>query len=386
MKILFLESQPCIRAYKYAIGLHNQKGHEITFGYTGKTLSAFYGTGNHLFRRWVKLDSQFEGGSIDLTERGFERLGSLLDSDDFDIVHSHNAPDYLTVRVIDAVRYAKRGIPVVHDNHDIITMRKTPYGKKYRNLEVVVSQESIANTLSDARIFVSEGLMKYAMERYGSKGEADFIFGNFVPENLIPKELLPKLSETEGGTHIVYEGSVDEERTGAHYDLLDIFDEITRKGFHLHIYTTREADYYRELSRKNKRLHFHGRKDPAELMKEMTQYDFGWSGFNSSRNTTHLDAAMPNKVMEYISAGLPVISFPHKTQKMFLEGNGLGIIISSVDELQSSLDGENIREIRDEVQRRRLDFTVERNIGQVEEFYKRVMNNHKTTPRPGRST
>lgn len=382
MKILFLEPQPCIRAYKYALGLQNRGGHELTFGYTGKTLSEFYGTGDSLFKEWVELDSKFEDGAIDLTEEGFERLRSLLDSDDFDIVHSHNAPDHLTVRVIDAMRYAKRGIPVVHDNHDIITMRRTPYGKKYRNLECVVSQESIANTLSDARIFVSEGLMKYAMERYGSKGEADLVFKNFVPEDFIPRKLLPKLSETEGGIHIVYEGTVDEERTGAHYDLLDIFDEITRQGFHLHIYTTLEADYYKELSRKNNHLHFHGRKDPAELMREMTQYDFGWAGFNSSRNATHLDVAMPNKTMEYISAGLPVISFPHKTQKAFLESKGLGIVISSVDELSDKLNGRNIIKIREEVQRRRLDFTVERNIGWVEEFYKRVIDNHRTTPQP----
>jgi len=49
------------------------------------------------------------------------------------------------------------------------------------------------------------------------------------------------------------------------------------------------------------------------LLDEITQYDFGWAGFNVNRkNREHLDVALPNKVFEYVGCGLPVLAFPHK--------------------------------------------------------------------------
>jgi glycosyltransferase involved in cell wall biosynthesis len=372
MNILFLQSQPCIRALKYAIGL-TKRGHSLSFAYTGKTLSEFYGIGDELFQKWIKLEEKRTENSIDLSARGQKQLVELLESGKFDLIHSHNAPDYLTVEAIDRMRFAKKGIPIIHDNHDIITMRKTPYGKRYTNILKVTNEERIANIHSDARIYVSEGLENYAKENYGSKGEFDLVFPNFVPEDLVPKKLLPKISEKDGKIHIVYEGTVDEKRSGAHYDLLDIFDDITSRGFHMHVYTTREATYYKELSKKNNLLHFHGRKNPRDLIKELTQYDFGWAGFNGSRNIIHLNSALPNKLMEYISAGLPVITFPHTTQKKFLEEKGIGFCIENISELEQKIKEENIEEIKKEVKRRRFDFTVEKNIGIVDNFYQKLV-------------
>ena len=129
-----------------------------------------------------------------------------------------------------------------------------------------------------------------------------------------------------------------------------------------------------QLSQKNHLLHFHGRVDPQELIFQLTQYDFGWAGFNDSNNSEHLEMTLANKVFEYISAGLPVISYPHKTQKEFLEGNNLGIIISSINEFPSVLRQGEIEKVKQEVMRRRFDFTVEKNIGIVEEFYQRVVD------------
>lgn len=366
MKILFLQIQPCIRAFKYATGLRNRGDYKITFGYLNKTLSEFYGIGDELFDRWVQLERD---SSRDLV--------SLLDSDDFDLIHSHNAPDYLTIKALDAVRYAKHSIPVIHDNHDAITLRKTQYGNVTHSLEKIASEESIANKFSDARIHVSEGLKDYITQMYGSSNGLDLVFNNFALKELVPEEMLPKLSGKEGGVHIVYEGNIDEKKNGSHYDLLDIFDNITKKGFHLHVYTPRDAKEYKKMSKRNHYLHFHGRLTPKELMKEMTQYDFGWAGFNRSKNKAHLRVTLANKVFEYISAGLPVISFPHETQKRFLETHKLGIVISDIGELSTALENGRIVNLKAEVQKRRYYFTVENNIGEVEEFYQKVLENHK---------
>lgn len=366
MKILFLQNQPCIRAFKYATGLKSLGNHKITFGYTGKTLSEFYGIGDDLFEKWVKLEKE-----------GIQDIVSLIDSDDFDLIHSHNAPDYLTVRALEAVKHSKHKLPIIHDNHDTITLRKTPYGKVNYSLEQITHEESIANKCSDALIYVTHGIKEYVDKTYNTENSLNLVFNNFALKELIPGQMLPKLSEKDGNIHIVYEGNIDEEKTGSHYDLLDIFDEITKQGFFLHVYTPRDASEYKKLSNKNHHFRFYGKKTPNELMKEITQYDFGWAGFNRSKNLDHLKVTLANKVFEYISSGLPVISFPHDTQKKFLEENNLGIIISDTGELSNAINSRKVEEIKSEVKKRRYDFTVENNILKVEEFYKRVIEKYK---------
>ncbi len=43
---------------------------------------------------------------------------------DIDLIHSHNAPDFLTESTIKSAG----SIPIIHDNHDVLSLRKTRYG------------------------------------------------------------------------------------------------------------------------------------------------------------------------------------------------------------------------------------------------------------------
>ena len=50
MRVLFLQRQPCIRAMKYAIGLHaGVPGLRLGFAYQGRTLTSWYGAGDEAF-------------------------------------------------------------------------------------------------------------------------------------------------------------------------------------------------------------------------------------------------------------------------------------------------------------------------------------------------
>ena len=71
-------------------------------------------------------------------------------------------------------------------------------------------------------------------------------------------------------------------------------------------------------SESSKFIHYHGHLNPKILLQEITKYDFGWAGFNNATNKKHLDVTLPNKLFEYIACGLPVLSFPHRTQKKFI--------------------------------------------------------------------
>ena len=69
----------------------------------------------------------------------------------------------------------------------------------------------------------------------------------------------------------------------------------------------------------------------------MTQYDFGWAGFNGAKNAEHLDLALQNKVFDYLSSGLPTIAFRHRTIQRFVEKHGIGLIVKDIEELPELL-------------------------------------------------
>jgi glycosyltransferase involved in cell wall biosynthesis len=77
--------------------------------------------------------------------------------------------------------------------------------------------------------------------------------------------------------------------------------------------------------------------DRGELLKQLTQYDFGWAGLNIASNTEHLEIALPNKVIEYVACGLPVLVFPHNAIRHFIEKGGVGLVGKNVHDLAEQL-------------------------------------------------
>jgi len=197
-RILFIEPQPCIRALKLAYGLKWLLGEEISlvFGHQGKTLTEFYGYGDEFFDEFVLLSKEEPEKSI----------SELVKRYNPDIIHSHNAPDYLTLAALNSVK----GTPIIHDTHDALTMRKTPYnltdGEDRVNQYAV--EEKVANEKSQGRIYITKGVRDYLRNLYSLDSGSEIIFNNYVPKAIIPQKLEKKLSSTDGETHIVYAGTI----------------------------------------------------------------------------------------------------------------------------------------------------------------------------------
>jgi spore maturation protein CgeB len=105
----------------------------------------------------------------------------------------------------------------------------------------------------------------------------------------------------------------------------------------------------------------------------MTQYDFGWAGFNVAKNKAHIDVALPNKTFEYIGCGLPVLSFFHEAQRKFIEKHEVGLAFKDLDEMQEKLaNKELLSRIQKTVLEKRYQFTVERNIHRIIALYDRI--------------
>ena len=368
LRVLFLQPQPCIRALKYAKGLRWALGDKVKliFGYMHYKLSELYGYGDELFDSLEKLDPENLEGSI---ERLVERHRPHL-------IHSHNAPDFLTVAAIEAVGGS---VPIIHDCHEALSLRITGYyvdDDETKILEVYPREERIAIEGSDARIYVSEGMREYIQRRYDVDPERDLVFPSYVSESVIPRVLRPRLSERRGGVHVVYIGTLTGLKRDSQYYLVDIFESLAERGIHVHIYPSgisRKDKTYEYLAEESEFIHYHGYRERRKLLEEITQYDFGWAGFNANeKNWRHVDVALPNKVLEYVVCGLPVLAFPHRTIKEFVEDHGIGFTFDDVNELACWLDGEGPREVRERALESRFKFTIEKNIWRVLRLYSMV--------------
>jgi hypothetical protein len=114
--------------------------------------------------------------------------------------------------------------------------------------------------------------------------------------------------------------------------------------------------------------------DRKKLLTEMTQYDFGWAGFNRAENNKHLNIAIPNKVFEYIGTGLPVLAFPHKAIQSLIENHEVGLIIDDVSDLPELLHTEDLAYITHNTLKHRHHFTIENQMSKLTSFYEQIIN------------
>jgi glycosyltransferase involved in cell wall biosynthesis len=354
---LFLRPQPAIRSLKYVRAFNEVNAQiEPYHGYTAKTITGLYGYGDEYFRKFVRLDL----GKL------VADLKRLVKDFSIDLIHSQNAPDFLTRAAVEGTNE----VPIIHENQDAISLRRTPYTPE-SDLGRELIDERIANEMCDARIHVSRGLMEYTRKKYGARKE--IVFPNYVSKSLVPRSCKRKLSESDGSIHIVYEGTLSS-FPGDHYDLKDIFTGLARHGYHVHIYDSHSNRDYARLADAHDSIHYHGHTDPRELPFEMTQYDYGWAAFNVTRNKEHMDVALPNKLFEYLASQLPVLSFPHKAQKEFIQANGVGLVFEDLNDLDCQIKEENIvGRLKRNVSRKTFDFTMEANIGRVLNLYANLL-------------
>jgi glycosyltransferase involved in cell wall biosynthesis len=352
-RVLFIQQQPCIRALKYAVGLRcAAPSVQLGFVYRGGTLSEWYGAGDELFDRWWKLDS-----------RPATELRHIIDAFRPDIVHSHNLPDELTVEALGVV---DGRVPVVHDVHDLQSLRRTPYEDGFPEPDDPLGLEKLAVEGSAGLIVVSDELLEEIRARHELPART-LVFPNFALRRDLPERLPSRNGRPNRLARLVYQGTVA--TNGGHYDLRDLFAAVLESRVTLAVHAARGVPDYERLARTSQRLTYHAPLPPTELLRVLPRYDFGWAGFNDGLNAAHLDTVLPNKVFEYLGCGLPVITLGHRAIKRFVEQEGLGVALETVHELDARLGELDLPALRKRVERARSALTIEANIGRLTEFY-----------------
>ncbi|MBA2616324.1 MAG: glycosyltransferase [Actinobacteria bacterium] len=356
MRVLFLQQQPCVRAMKLAVGLrHELPDLELGFAYQGKTLTEWYGSGDELFDRWW-----------DLGDDARAALPAVLAEYEPDLIHSHNLPDTLTV----LAQELANGTPIVHDVHDLQSLRSTPYENGFAQPADSRMLERRAIEESAAVVTVSDELFAELRGRYRLP-EHTLVFPNYALRRDVPP--LPAFTEDRGGRppKLVYQGTLS--TNGGHYDLREIFRAVVAEGVSLDVYPSRPAPEYRELAERVPGLTVHDTVDPSTLLRLLPRYDYGWAGFNEAANKPHIDTALPNKLFEYLAAGLPVLTLNHRALKRFVRERGLGIALDSPADLLGELSRRDIGKLRRRVSATRHEFTVEANAGGPVALYQRLL-------------
>lgn len=353
-RILFVQQQPCIRALKYAVGLRTARPDlELGFAYRGDTLSGWYGSGDELFDRWWKLDS-----------RPATELERIVEEFDPDVLHSHNLPDELTVAALGAV---DGRVPVVHDVHDLQSLRRTPYEDGFPEPEDPLGLEKQAVEGSAGLVAVSDELLEAIRARHAPPART-LVFPNFAVGRDLPERLPARDANGHGPARLVYQGTLA--TNGGHYDLRALFAAaVESANVTLDVHAAREVTEYEQLADEHPRLTYHPPLEPAELLRVLPSYDFGWAGFNDGLNGAHLDTALPNKVFEYLGCGLPVITLGHRAIKRFVEEESVGIALETVGDLGARLAEADLAELRRRVEQVRPALTVEANIARLTAFY-----------------
>ena len=347
LRVLFVQQQPCVRALKYAVALRSARPDiRLAFAYRGATLSGLYGSGDELFERWYRLRNGLE--------RDLRRAVAEFRPD---VIHSHNLPDSLTVLAIDLT--AGR-VPIIHDVHDLQSLRRTPYEDGFAEPGDAVELEQRAVEESAALVTVSEALVAEIAARHRLPAHV-VTFPNYALRRDLPREL-PPARPRNGVLRLVYQGTLA--TNNGHYDLRELFASITAANVKLDVYPNRLAPDYRNLGIELRRT-----LTPKRLLATLPAYDLGWAGFNTALNGAHLDTALPNKLFEYIGCGLPVVTLRHKALAQFVQGNGLGVVLDGMAGLEEQLDALDLAALRLQVAAVRFDFTVEQHIPRLYALY-----------------
>lgn len=304
-KILYVQESLCTRTKKISL-LMKQQGIEVDFAYHSR----------------VPDDQMVEHfGRVFHIDSIADFLAFVNDSD-YDLLHVSNERDFLCALCCTTNK------PVVHDCHDIASI-------EFDISSPETALEYLANRQSNGRIYVSQGMLTHIMRQLGRGSHAPIlVLGNLMTEDLSPSTYLEKLSERDGRIHCVYEGGLLPDPTSIRY-LEPMFLQLADAGAVVHFYTPpmpKYEPYFQKLMDMHPNLIWENFCQMDKLPTELTKYDLGlfFSNFEESPLGYSIFGASisPNKRLDYLNAGLPVVYNLKSMQQGFYQEHAVGAYIN----------------------------------------------------------
>jgi hypothetical protein len=293
-------------------------------------------------------------------------LSAIKRFGDADIFHCHNEPSYF----VTAVKENHPDIPCVLDVHDSYAARLT--SEEWEKLmddgkfAIRLTTEERNNfQLADGLVFPGTVFSEIVKGEY-ALDQPSIVLPSYLPQSWFRYSMREYL----GG--LTYEGRVNtkeecEQAPNMYGFVYCEYEDLAKKahelGMDFHLYTIRKEPEFRKIYKDIAIIH-----EPCnmkELVKNLSRHDWGLVG--NMMKTTEWEVAFPNKMFEYIAAGVPVVAMNAPACAEFLESNGLGIGVETLDELAERW--KEHRDIRKNLLKTRLKWSMESHIQELEGLY-----------------
>ena len=343
MNILFVTYNTCARAAKEARALESAGHQVIILQHVAVSEEILYAT---------ELSS-FYGADQDLLER-ISYFGDWAE-----VIHVHNEPSWMVKAAATVRDMVCPLVPVIFDVHDLDSMREDGSVDK---------DEEPAIRAADAFIFPSKAYKAGIGSKYIIGSMPQRVIYSMCSRNDIVTDPLPRVNG------IVYEGAIvapvknfNPQTPGykKYRDYTDLTKKLTASGIPFHLYGVRNEFQPSYLAAG---AVVHGMHRFPDMMRQLSRYDWGLCG--------HLDShpqwqkAMPNKLFEYIAAGIPVISINAGEVSEFVVNNCFGSSALHFSYLIKVLKDKKWREIcAESIRENRHKFTMESQVPEIEALY-----------------
>ncbi|MBL7087132.1 MAG: glycosyltransferase [Candidatus Cloacimonetes bacterium] len=352
--ILFIQdSSPCIRTIKIASALKS-KGLNILLAHLNKTPDEAYGYGNSSFTSLTKLPK------YDLKK--IKLIKEIIINNNISILHYHNEPDVLCAKLIKS----DLNIPIIYDQHDFSSIKKNI---SYKHL----IYERICNENNDGAVYITENYRQLVSQRYKINPN-NIVFPNYGLDYLLidKEDILPKLSDADKKIHLVYVGLITEHKYKVR-NMLNIFERLSKTGFVIHIYPTRNKEY--KQYRKIENVIIHKQLPIQRLLKDISQYNFGIAFLNNKisdiKKVNEIKYGFWNKMYDYLMAGIPVLTSDfYVDMSNFIKMNGFGVSVESIENITPNLLKKfPIEKFDENIVYKREKYTMENQIDRLISFY-----------------
>ena len=341
MKVLFLSHHCCIRVVKQSLALR-QAGVEVI----------------HLQHRIANPDSAFLVGNHHFYKHNVGLEFVLKDRfHDIDLIHVHNEPHILAT----IARKVRPDIPIVFDAHDLDTARTR------REHE----EEAEAIRSVDGIVTPSQGYNDHCRDWYRLDEDYPIItlysYCNKAMIDSVQKRARVRIPG------IVYEGglgitTVQQKKLGmySYRDWRDAATTMTKQGIPMHFYGA-DPDSVSNYIATGAVLHY--TMPFTDMMCELSRYDWGLVG--STKPDHAFEWAMPNKLFEYMAAGVPPIVLNCQEAAQFVIEHGVGMVVKDLGEIPGIYDRHE--KCRWNVSQKKYDFTMEKQMPMLLDFYDKVI-------------
>lgn len=271
------------------------------------------------------------------------------------LVHAHEEPSWLGWFAKDCLP----DTPVVYDCHDSEYIRS--------GTDTEDERKSLCD--SDGVVFPSLTYQKDLSERYGVK-LSEVIYSMVNLEDY-PDMDMPRVNG------IVYEGGVTVtgpvERLAGKMNMNDyrpLAVKLFKAGIPFHIYGGRDKKGSNEYTEAG--VVWHQSYQLQTLLQQLARYDWGLVG--CAFQNPQWDAAMPNKLFEYVAAGIPCLVYNAKEAGEYVEKHSLGLVVGSVEEIKKEYNQEFLW--RKGSQAWRKDYSMSTQMPKLINLYTEVLKSH----------